>query len=638
MNEILENISKEIEYNQYLLEKFEYLVDMNKKMDEVLMLFATNKGNLAAKKLNAIGRDNLLKYFITFLRFYDSKEEMEKIIESVGFFLYDGKKRDLRIKKFNLLFSISVLISETKGPHSKEVDEELEKLKKCFSEIYEDRFFEILEDLSKTADFSIIYIILYNYADIIKTDYKSKNTFARIEILRHTIEASDNAFYDEYIEDDEIRLDYTILLLDSYSAYIQEKIEDYRKIVRKIRKDNAVLITKLEKLRKISNKLGTEIICDSALTFILDDSDESIQILTSIAESNSNIVKNIEKEFTIKEKIIYILYNYHYNFDMLSSSFKDNINSINIEILRENFDKLSTFHIVLSNSNLEYIVNYNKLINFDRLKPLISRGIMCNCLLNNNIRLLTSDEEFNNFNNNIKLLEEYGINVLDVIEGHYDLLFINYQYLTNLFSIYTSYGIKIDNSNLIRLIDSVNIDVIDLFIEEGYGDFIISNLEYLEDGENIVKRIHINSLIQTDSVYGGSVNPDLFNESSFFIKDRYLDDGCSSKIYHFQNKEIKKVLDNSFRNGISDELVFSDLVLKLDSNYKDSNSNIYNFDGTIISRNKVLRNLEALKNTKYSDLDKVFNSIIYNSFLGVDDLKTISSEIKSLFGKTKKLN
>ena len=379
-------------------------------------------------------------------------------------------------------------------------------------------------------------------------------------------------------------------------------------------------------------------ISPSVLSNILDDSDESIKILSSIAKSNSDLVSETEKEFTLKEKLIYILYSYHYNFDELSSEFKNNINSINIDILKENLDKLKGSHIVLSNTNLEYIINYNKLIDFDRLKPFISRGVIYSLILNNNIKLLTSDEEFNNFYNNIKLFEDFNINITDVAQGHFSLFFINHEYLKSILNIYTSYDIKIDGNNLIRFVDTNNLDVIDLFIEEGYGDFILSNLDYLDDGENIAKRIHINNLVESDSVYGGSINSDLLSEGSFFVSDRYLDDACSSKVSYFQNKEIKDILDNSFRTNISKELSFSDLVLKLDSNYKDSNSNIYSFDGIIISRNKVLRNLEALKGTNYSDLDKVFNSVIYNSLLGVDDLKTISFEIKKLFGITKELN
>ena len=638
MNEIIKDIEKKIEYNQNLLDNFDYLVEMYKRIDDILILFAKNKGNAAAEKLTFVGRDELLKYLMIFLRFYDSKEKQEKIIEAVDFFLYDGKNRDLKIRKFNMLFTLSILIYEMKFRYTKEVEEEFNKLKEFFSNVYGDDFYEILEELSDTPDFSLIYTILYNYTDVINKNFKSENTCARIEILRHAIEISENAFYDQYIEDNDIRIDYTILLLDTYNGVIKEKIEEYRKELRKVRKENSMLTTKLEKLMKINDKLGKEIISDRLFTSDLDNSDESIRILTSIAKSNSEIVNNTEKNFTTKEKIIYILYNYHYNFDMLSTSFKDNINSIDTKILQENLDRLSGCHIILSNNNLEYVISYNKIIDIDRLKPFISRGIIYNTVLNNNIMLLTSDEEFNNFNNNIRLLEKYGVSVLDITVEHYDLLFINNEYLRKVFDIYTSYGVKLDNSNIVRLIDTNNLDIIDLFIEEGYGDFILSNLEYLEDGENIAKRIHINGLIQTDSVYGGNINPDLLSEGNFFISDRYLDDACSTKVYHFQNKEIKEILDNSFRNSISEELTSSDLVLKLDSNYKDSNNNIYNFDGIIISRNKVLRNLEALKDTNYTDLDIVFNSIIYNSLLGVDDLKTISYEVKKIFGKTKELN
>ena len=605
MNEIIRNIEKKIEYNQYLLDSFEFLAETHKKIDEVLVLFSQNKGDLAAEKFALIGRNELIKYYMFYLKFFDCEEEILKKIDAVDFFLYDGKNKEIRIRKYEMILTLSILIYENKTEPTEEVEESLVKFKEYYSRIYDDDYYEVLEGLSDTPDFSLIYTILYNYMDVINYDYKSKNTCIRVDILRRTMATIDDSFHSSFIEDDDVRVDYTILLLDTYNAVIKEKIEGFRKELRKTRKENSALITKLEKLMRINDKLGKEIISDNVLTGILDDSDESIKILTSIAKSNSDIVKNTEKEFTIKEKLIYILYNYHYNFDELSTSFKNNINDIDADILRENLDKLGSYHIVLSNPNLEYIINYNKLIDFNKLKPFISRGIIYSFVLNNNVRLLTSDSEFHNFYNNIKLFENYSVNIIDIIDRHFDILFIDHGYLKNVFDIYTSYGIKIDSNNLIRLVDTTNLDIIDLFIEEGYGDFILSNLEFLEDGENIVKRIHINGLVETDSVYGGSINPDLLNEGTFFVSDRCLDDACSSKVYYFEDKDIKEILNNSFRNNISEDIAFSDIVLKLDSNYKPNKLYVYLND---------------------------------NSLLGVDDLKTISYEVKCLFGKTKELN
>ena len=199
-----------------------------------------------------------------------------------------------------------------------------------------------------------------------------------------------------------------------------------------------------------------------------------------------------------------------------------------------------------------------------------------------------------------------------------------------MFKLSSLYGIKLDNDKLIRLIDVTNFDNIDLYIEEGYHDFIINNINLLEQGDLIPKRIHINNLVNSELVDSNSISSELVNEGSFFVTNSSLDSACGSKIYVVENKEIKNILDNSNRLSISNDTMCSDVVLKLDREYRDND--VYSFDGIIISRNKVLRNLEALKNTNYSLYDIVLNSIIYNSILGVDDIKTITSEIKNTFG------
>ena len=65
----------------------------------------------------------------------------------------------------------------------------------------------------------------------------------------------------------------------------------------------------------------------------------------------------------------------------------------------------------------------------------------------------------------------------------------------------------------------------------------------------------------------------------------------------------------------------------MDENYLDQGN--YNIGGNIISRVKVLRNLECLKNTANLNEEALFDSIIYNSMLSVDELYTIKDSLQS---------
>lgn len=624
MNEILNKTSEKIENNQYYLDNFEFLVDKYKTVTEALTYFSRDKGELAVKELYKVSRIDLITTYVYFARFWDSKEEHEKEIELIDYLMHDGNNLEAKIKKFEFIDSICILkFGEKHGVLSEDDEVKLERLKQAFKNVYGEEYYESLLKLLENDQFLLMFNATFNYMDILNHDYSKEKTVLIIELLRHS--RNSDAF-NGYIEDEKIRVNYSILNFDSLFGYICDQIDIYRKEIRGLRKENTKLVTKVQKLKKIVNKKDDEMISTRELGDLLEEED-SIKLLKSILESNSKVALKVEENFGIKEKLFYLLYSYHYSLDDVMI---DDLSSVNIDILKNNLEELKNSCISLSNTNLEYIIKSNILIEKDKLKSLVSRGFINSTVVNKNIRLLTEENEFNNFSKNISLFENNGINIVDIVNGYYEFLFINNSYLEEVLKLSSLYGIKLDNDKLIRLIDVTNFDNIDLYIEEGYHDFIVNNINLLEQGDLIPKRIHINNLVNSELVDSNSISSELVNEGSFFVPNSSLDSACGSKIYVVENKEIKHILDNSNRLSISNDTMCSDVVLKLDREYRDND--VYSFDGIIISRNKVLRNLEVLKNTNYSLYDIVLNSIIYNSILGVDDIKTITSEIKNTFG------
>ena len=633
MDEILNEIDQTIENNEYYLDNFDFMTQKLKNIVDALDCFCKNRGDLAIQKLYNVTRDDLIKLFVLCARFYDSKEEHEEVTEVVSFLMHDGKNLKAKATKFELLIALSLLIQgDKKNITNRAEKKQLRELEKTFEYIYDEEYLKLLKKVAEIPDFVLLFYTAYNYFDVLKFDYSDYDIPDEVESLRNE-KAAD--LIQEFIEDEKTRVFFTLVNFDALYTFLFDATEKYRKELRSVRKENNKLIAKAQKLRELYNKKDKEVISSKDLKNILDDSEESFKILSSLAISNSKLVSKLEDSFGKKEQIIYILYNYHYNFDEIAPDLEDDIDNIDTNILRENLDKLSKLSITISNQNLLYIIKNNVLINVERIKPFISKNYINVNIINKNIRILIEDEEFLNYSNNIKLLERFNINIVDLVGSYYELLLINNNFLKEIFNLAKIYNLKLDSNNILLLVDSLNFDNVDLFIEEGYSEYIVNNLNLLSRGDIIPKRLHINNLVNSDLVESSSIDEDILNEGTFFVSDRQLDDACSSKTYLFQNEEIKNYLDNSLRITISEKTLNSDIVLKLDSKYRTDN--VYDFDGVIISRNKVLRNLDALSNTKYSIYDKVLNSVIYNSLLGIDDVKNISNEIKSTFGNFKSL-
>ena len=264
---------------------------------------------------------------------------------------------------------------------------------------------------------------------------------------------------------------------------------------------------------------------------------------------------------------------------------------------------------LLVNTNYDTLLKINELlnkniinINFVKQYPQIffNKDVVHNIKGLNNVL----NTNFDILNTNYKI-ENQNIN---------ELLIMDNQKLYNNVNTLKKYHTNLDK-NILQ--NEKLFDYLDLFIELGLFNDIINNSYQIDDNSiNIIKRFYISKMIKFK-------HPNLENMiatgNNFYIANQELDDYIINNVDDYLESDIKKVLNNNNRNIIDD-----DNLSKLDNYLKDNLT--YDFDGILISKNKVLRNLYCLKNNLEENSNKLlFCAIIYGSILDKEQIEKIKN-------------
>jgi hypothetical protein len=249
------------------------------------------------------------------------------------------------------------------------------------------------------------------------------------------------------------------------------------------------------------------------------------------------------------------------------------------------------------------------------------------------------------FINNIALLKKKNINISNLSKYDSDILVSNPDKLFNQIALLNRYNIdfkKIFNIKYARdfevLYNELSFDIADIYIESGLASYMMSH-PYLLKGNmvNVVKRIvicrEINMKIFDEEE---KLLPSIMTGNDFIVSDDKLDD------YLMENVEIDEkcsyVFNNHRRNYISHDVESFDIIKSLDDEYKVSDLE-YNFDGMVISRIKVLRNMSVLLDIYGYDeeLIKIFlvDSIIYKHYLSPDQMINIKDNLNEIVGSAR---
>ena len=415
----------------------------------------------------------------------------------------------------------------------------------------------------------------------------------------------------------------------------------------------------LEKEKKeytdnINNKVNyyEQIINDLSKDKLIEYNDsikDNLDLIESVLIHNESFYRDINnKRAKYDNDIEYILKINNYN---LSNINKDKINKLyknankqNIKeiisiINKEPFNILDSEDIfvdILLCSNKDILNSIINLVN----KHYIDESFIYfhkNILLSNKYQNLTNYTcIYETLKNNINMYKLNKFNIQNIKNTNPDMLIINENELNKLLNLYKKYNINFNNQNNIDykyITDYNSFKIIDQFIELGFKEYIKDNIELVyNNGEIIIKRILIATSINYNIWENNSLNDNIITGYNFPIKNKDLDNYIMNATNYYLDKDIINLFDNNY-------FEYSSIIELLDNNYLFNDN--YLFDDIIISRNKVIKNISSINNKIDINNDNIkkvlFNAIIYNSILDIEQIDTIKSEINNLLDRKIKM-
>ena len=237
---------------------------------------------------------------------------------------------------------------------------------------------------------------------------------------------------------------------------------------------------------------------------------------------------------------------------------------------------------------------------------------------------------------NIAILTSININIKNVKKYTPDLLLIDPQILKNKIQQLKVYGINFSNQENVNynyILSDETIKIIDLFIELGLNDYIKNNIETVfSNSSDIIKRIFIAEKINFDIWNDqGKLNNSILTGYHFPIRTDYLNNYIvNATLKHIDYSLIPYLKDANY--------TILNIINTLDYYFQYEDN--YLFENIIISRNKVIRNINGITANIPLDEDNIkgilLTSIISDSILSEDQITTIKNSINDLLQKKNK--
>ena len=547
---------------------------------------------------------------------------------------------------------------------SKTVFEKLDTYNNAFSSIEQDIFnlldFTNLMDeigVSKEAE----YVNLIQTLSVLKDNYLLTLTDNQINEIR-------NSKIFKYCVNG---------ILYYKKKYMQQYENEKTKIDQNEKLDDVIKRLKSSADKIIDDELVEEIY---SLIFnkILDER-SCIMIRKLIFEYNIEIFNNIKfqiddlKERISDDELSEVFTKFGYDYLKVPDDFKRKLRiKGNIENITEVFECLNDYHIKFEENNIisiclllksdraviEKIIYLSKKYSFDyyevikEFPSIIMHKGKSKKRTSNSIQDINGiSGSFEDFEENIKTIEELGYDIKTALEKTMSIFIVSNNKIERNISALRQYGFpkKLAHYGFkLSGLKSDNItDNIDKFIELGEIEYIQNNTSRLIEGKNsfIFYRLYFvkkyNEKIKNDP----TKKPYLSKKKQ---KDKYILTGIIStkndntlaslidysSIINFVFDEqidhrISQFVEEKSKEGYSYEISTDDLIDKIESNYLKNNI-MYDFDGIIISRLKVLRIYSLLISSypEYSKEQLLLFAVTYNSILDHDEFNRIKSIIK----------
>lgn len=414
-----------------------------------------------------------------------------------------------------------------------------------------------------------------------------------------------------------------------YNKLITKKNNE-EKIASKTVKRNEQLLAFLNKIdynnsitlnEKLLNLCTTPEIKTSLLAFI---NKHNLKIYKQVLETNQQYkngsLNQLELLFT-KNNFKFTRLSIEAQDVLIANGNLEQISKILEFLSKNNFGFIKETHPIfidlLLYSNIDILNNINNLVNNDIItNEFIQKHptiLISECLKN--------ELSYEKFMEKILFLRNENINIRDVVNSNpetfeYSLVEIQIQ-----LEIIKKYDLNLLDGNFEILTDSSLLDLVDNYVELGLGDYIKESQQLISTNKrSLIERIIISRKLGI-SIFNEShhIISKVANANKFYIPEDKLKNFIINYSANYIDLKYKDVLDSSQRNVISND--YSELLEVLKQFENDGLT--YKFGNTLISKNRLLRNLEAiLINEKLREEEFVtilFQAIIYKSLIVSDE-------------------
>lgn len=401
----------------------------------------------------------------------------------------------------------------------------------------------------------------------------------------------------------------TSRVLHEILEYLQRVDSEKKKFYKEKNKSLLAIDEILNYLKKVNT--NNIIVLDSKIEYLLKEYDPDGDVIKRILEHNDNYLFKLESEVRdlesqVDNNVLDLFVSEHIDIHKLGIYHVMLMKGIvTLDYIKE---AIRIFKSVFNGFNLESkkfgsILVKSNINAINIIASYVKRNIVDIEFLEKHYEVFTDEFSFNILHNNIEVLESFNTS-LDMDKTK-EILMINSSDLLRRIKICKFYGIDLLNSDTLSFLkDDTFIRNIDIFIETGNLDLVINYPSNLSLDENSIKRL----------VIYNTNNIPYRNDSKLFAT---IKTGKNSLV---SVDELDKILMSESMYIENNELLECPTSSVLDDYYYISEY-LYDIDGIMISRKKVLRNL-AIN-------DDLLSSVVSGSLLDPASINIIKTNLES---------
>lgn len=391
----------------------------------------------------------------------------------------------------------------------------------------------------------------------------------------------------------------------------------------------------------------------------LKDDSLANEIIEKALQNNRSVYFNLRNENRKKDQydaIEKLFYKYKINVALLEETERnklmqlgnhETLESILSRLQDPNWEWLNPSHpmytMILLHTNISIIDSINKIIK-QGIIPMSFFQMNPEILLDENIQVADNEKvegKYKLFFNNMQLLNRYELQLPSVIKNNIDLLLSPNEELLYNIELTQQYQMNLQSENAkIYGLDLLNhseyFDDVDAFIELGYKDIIVENPQLLrKNTKQMVTRLSIAEGINLETLkqenrFAGYIT----NGKNFYVNDENLQEYEIYPVEKYVEDSNFEILKTSKRSHIHKNTMELGIIAYLDEQFKISELE-YQIQDVIISRMKVLRNMECLLQHKddYDESSIALSAIIYHSVIDNSTIEFIREKLSQYTNK-----